>query len=247
MKRWIACTLLLLLLLLLAGCKATAPELTVLPAEEAETVTELPYLLDNNEYALYMNVFYNGMAGDYLGETQVKYGTFATIHDSFNDCTRYYVWGYLDETRCCDWQWEFVPKAPETLPEVGSLIAVTGEFSASEDALDGYWLTDAEVGVNKNYKGPQTDYRLTTMSCTLERVQMFNIQYYQNKYEGKSICFYGRVLDAATIQDPYYDNSWQRAVKYEGEMPPIGTMVVVTGSFQNGELVVSELTQSASE
>lgn len=245
MKRILVCCLLALLLLLTA-CSEPGQDSVVPASGEAETVTELPYLLDTNEYAMYTNIFYNGMAGDYLGQTQTKNGTLAIVRDSFNGCTRYYVWGYLDETRCCDWQWEFVPKSPEELPAVGSLVEVTGVFSESEDALDGYWLTEAEVGVGKHYQGPETDYRLTTMSCTLERVQMLNMQYFPDDYEGKSVRFYGRVLDDGTIQDPYYDGSWKQAVTYEGQMPPIGTMVVATGSFREGELIVTELTQSNS-
>lgn len=239
--------LLLVFALLFAGCQAggTGTE-TEQPKEDEtaqpvqtdapagpETVTALPTVLDTMEYTLYTNIFYNQSGGDYLGQTITKKGTFATIRDSFNDVTRYYVWGYLDETKCCDWQWEFVPKDGVELPPNGSLVEMTGVFAGDEAALDGYWFTDASVETLKIYDGPDVEVDMGTMSATLERVQLINMQVYPQDYAGSSVRLYGRIAGLSSVEHPYYDGAWQQEITTGQTLPAIGTLVIVTGTWSD--------------
>ena len=147
-------SLLLLSLLLLCGCgkSAPAPQTPVDPARS----DALPEVYSQDEYMLYQNVFYGDYGAEAVGKTVEKQGAYATVYDAYNQRQRYYVWGYYDRTKCCDWQWEFVPENPDALPAPGSMIRVTGTFAASEDALDGYWIEPADCSVEGIYTGPRT-------------------------------------------------------------------------------------------
>lgn len=199
-------------------------------------------VLDTNEYAMYYNIFYNDMGADYENKPVFKKGTFATLYDEYSKVTRYYVWGYNDQTKCCDWQWELKPDNEKDLPSNGSLIEVTGTFTADEASLDGYWITDPEIKVKKEYKGPDCDIDMSTMSATLERVQTF---YITNKYEGlegKTVCMYGRVFSDSSIQHPYYNEAFEVPVETEDEMPAIGMMVLVSGTVTDGKITNATVT-----
>lgn len=200
----------------------------------------VPTVLNTAEYVLYTNIFYNHTGDDYIGDTFVKTGTFAVIEDKYNSCKRYYVWGYNDSTKCCDWQWEFVPNDVSSLPAQGSLVSVRGTFGKSESALDGYWLENAAVTVKTPYNAPDGDMLLTTMSDTLERVQFINMQVFSDEFEGKTVLAYGRIASLDAIEDPYYNGSWSQPISCSGEVPPIGTMVTVRGTYKNG--VISDCT-----
>lgn len=189
-----------------------------------------PYEINALEYTLYTNIFYNDLGGQYVGKKETKTGTFAIIYDRFNEVTRYYVWGYYDETKCCDWQWEFVPVSTDNLPVPGSLVQVTGTFEKNDAALDGYWYQNAEVSVSKEYKGLDAEVDMTVMSGTLERVQVINIQQFADYFAGKKVAAYGRVGGATYIVHPYYDGAFEQAVS-GGTMPAIDTYVVVSGEY----------------
>lgn len=194
------------------------------------------------EYTLYQNIFYDetGKTGDgYVGNAVVKEGTFTVLRDQFNERDRYYVWGYLDATRCCDYQWEFVPSDPASLPAPGSAVLVTGTFNKSEDALDGYWITDASVEVLEAYDGADYDYDTTTMSATLARVQVVNIENFADYFNGKTLLLYGRALSTASIQHPYYDESWSMDFVAD-QKPATGTYLLLGGAVaaQNGACVL---------
>ena len=223
MKKAISFLLCLLLLLPLFSCR-----------NEESSDNSMPTVLDPTEYALYTNIFYNGQGGSYVGKSVTKVGIFTVITDSFHQCTRYYVWGYNDRTKCCDWQWEFIPAEVSTLPPQGSLIEVTGTFSASEAALDGYYITDASVRVKTAYQPENCDLRLFTMSDTLERVQILNVRHSPSEYEGRTVIAYGRIAGIGKIEDPYYDGSWEQAFSSEDPLPAIGTMVLLRGTFKGG-------------
>ena len=168
-----------------------------------------------------------------------KNGVFAVIQDAFNDHTRYYVWGYLDNTRCCDWQWEFVPKDTTNLPAVGSLITVSGTFVKDEDsALDGYWIKDADVSTVTAYSGAASDMHMLAMSDTLERVQLLNIMYRPEAFEGKTFTAYGRIAGPGVLQDPYYDGSWEIPFTSASDTSAlaIGTNVTLNGKVSAGTL-----------
>lgn len=66
--------------------------------------------------------------------------------------TRYYVWGYNDNTKCCDWQWEIVPESTDNLPPVGSTVNASGIFAQNDNALDGYWIENVKIEVLSEYK-----------------------------------------------------------------------------------------------
>ena len=243
MKKLLSLLLTLLTLLSLAACAGDKTPAETAGTENAgqKSADALPTVLNQGEYVLYQNVFFNDMAGDYLGKTLTKEGTFTRLYDAFSQKTRYYVWGYMDATKCCDWQWEFVPKDPDSLPANGSLVKMTGVFARDEAALDKLWLTDAAVELETAYTGPDCDVDMSAMSATLERVQLLNMQYKPEAFEGQSLCLYGRILSPGTIQHPYYDNAWTQAYAAQGESPAIGTMVLLSGTWKQGQVAEAAL------
>ena len=194
-------------------------------------------IINQSEYLLYQNIFFNDMAGDYTSKPVTKEGIFAKIEDYFNNVTRYYVWGYMDNTKCCDWQWELKVPAEQVaeLPAPGSVITVSGTFVGDENALDKYWITEPVIEVKKAYENDFDGMDLRTLDSTLERVQMINCQQFPDKVAGKQVAVYGRVLNITAIQHPYYDGSWTQDVD-AGDLPGIGTMVEIVGTFKDGVL-----------
>ena len=169
----------------------------------------------------------------------VKRGVLGKIHDAFHNTDRYYVWGYLDNTKCCDWQWEIVPKDPESLPAAGSLVSASGIFQQNDEALDKYWYTDVTVETEERYTGPQTDLNMLVLSDTLERVQVLNILYAPETFEGKAFTAYGRIAGTNMLEDPYYNGSSQIPFAAEEVAPAIGTMVKLQGRVKAGTLAES--------
>lgn len=207
-------------------------------------VTDMPETFDSMEYVLYMNIFSykdqndpsKGMGGDdYVGEKQTKEGTFFKLRDEYNKKDRYYVWGYADQTRCCDYQWEFVPDDVTALPAPGSRIKVQGTFSKSSDALDGYWLTSPTVTVEKESAAPAYELDLTTASPTLARVQIQNMQQFASVFTGKTLRVFGRLYAANCIQHPYYDGAWQMDFTGTDQTSAPGTYLLIGGTFTAGE------------
>ena len=98
-KRIMLVCLLLAAVLLLSACgekKQAAPL--------AETTSTIPTVINQAEYTLYQNIFQNNYATQYDGKAVTKRGVFATVEDAYSGVNRYYVWGVLDQTKCCDWQ-----------------------------------------------------------------------------------------------------------------------------------------------
>ncbi len=194
-------------------------------------------VLDTNEYAMYYNIFYNDQGGEYDGKPVFKKGTFATLYDEYSGITRYYVWGYNDQTKCCDWQWELKYDEVKEIPANGSLVEVTGTFTKDENALDGYWITGPKIKVKSEYTPADVDIDMSTMSATLERVQAF---YIINKYEtleGKTVRMYARVLSDTQVQHPYYNGTdFIVDVETDGKMPAIGMMVMIEGTVKEGKI-----------
>ncbi len=246
MKALLALLLALAVLAACVGCggePSDAPtETTAAPAaSEPDAAEERQEVFSQDEYMLYQNIFYSGYAQDYDGKATEKDGVFAVIHDAYSDRTRYYVWGYYDQTRCCDWQWEFVPQDGQALPPVGSLVHVTGTFAYDDNALDKYWIKDASLEPETEYAGPTADLDMRSMSATLERVQMYNIMYHPEAFEGQTYFAYGRIASVNSIQDPYYDGSWNNTMTWDGSLPAIGTLVEITGTVANGTLSVQSM------
>ena len=231
MKRLLSVFLAALLLLALSACNS-----------ESQNSKALPTLLNQNEYVLYQNIFFNDMADDYLGKSYTKEGTYTRLYDAFSQKYRYYVWGYMDATKCCDWQWEFVPADPQSLPAVGSMVKMTGTMVRDEAALDKIWFTDTSVEVETVFEPVACDVDMTTMDATLERVQLLNMQYKPEAFAGQSLRFYGRVLTPTSLQHPYYDNTWTQSFETAGTVPAIGTLVIVSGTWNNGTVSGAEVT-----
>lgn len=236
MKKIISFALACVLMLTFAAC-----------GEKADT-DSVEKVLNSMEYSMYCLVFMQDGASGFVNKTTTKEGIFAAVEDNYSSVTRYYVWGYADETLCCDWQWEFVPQDTDDLPPIGSKVKVTGSFVKSEDALDGYWISDASVKTVSEYDGASGERDTTTMSPTLTRVQLVNLMVFASKYEGKTVKIYGRVASGNKLQHPYYDNAWVVDLDYDGELPAIGTYVtvdaVISGSdYDDFKLIVQNLVQ----
>lgn len=236
MKKLISALLCITIIFAFVGCsKAEKSQTDEQPTQQTEEQNQtIETILTPAEYVLYQNIFYNEQAGDYVGKEQTKTGIFTILIDEYNSTTRYYVWGYNDNTKCCDWQWEFVPIDKENLPTPGSTVNITGTFNKNESALDGYWIENASVEVTKQYKTSEVDIDTTTMGGTLERVQVMNFQEHADKFEGKTVKVYGRIEGANSIQHPYYDNCFSQEFQSNDDVLAIGTKAVVTGKYEKG-------------
>ena len=207
---------------------------TVLPANLPEgAVTNMREYFAPEQYIEYTNIFYQDMGAQFEGETE-KEGTFAILQDEYNNRLRYYVWGYNDKTRCCDFQWEFVPTDVSALPKPGAYIHVKGNFKYNEEALDKYWIEDAAVTVEQDYTPADVDYDLTTQSPTLARVQIVNVVRHADVFKGKTFLIYGRALGTASLQHPYYDNSWSIDLRNAKDLNA-GVYYLVTGALDSDE------------
>lgn len=191
--------------------------------------------LDQLEYTLYYNLFYNNDTSE-VGKTLTKEGTFAVLKDAYNDVERYYVWGYMDNTKCCSYQWEFVMPEGTDIPESGSYVTMTGKLVKDDKALDGYRFTDVALKVEEPFKNAGFDFDMTTLSPVLNRVQIINIQQYPEQFNGKTLRLFGRALSLNTIQDPYYDNSWAMDFDGENKKMAIGDNIFIKGTItaENG-------------
>ena len=76
------------------------------------------------------------------------------------------------------------------------------------------------------------------MSDTLERVQIINVRRFPDYFKDKTYSAYGRIKTIDSIQDPYYNGSWDIPIVGQNEIPGIGTTVVLTGSVSDGKLIV---------
>lgn len=249
MKKFVSALLCVCIIFAFVGCSKAQEPLNKKENSASTTNVQvenqkMETILDPNEYILLQNIFYNDQANDYVDKDTTKKGIFSVLDDQFNNKTRYYVWGYNDNTKCCDWQWEFVPTDASKLPTVGSTIVVSGKFVANEDALDKYWIENATVEIVSQYKGLDVDVDTTTMGGTLERVQVMNIQGNKEKYEGKTISVYGRAEGPNSVQHPYYDNCFSQQFETSDPVVPTGTKIVVQGTCVDGVLKDASLNTS---
>lgn len=251
MKKFTALLITLGLILTLAACSdskkltetttdgSSQPEITTQTTADGVNLgldldTGMKEKLDQLEYTLYYNLFYNDDTSE-VDKTMTKEGTFAVLKDAFNDKDRYYLWGYMDNTKCCSYQWEFVMPKGMDIPESGSFIKMTGKLVKDDKALDGYWFTDVELEVEEEFKNAGFDFDMTTLSPVLNRVQVINMQQYPDQFNGKTMRIFGRALGLNTIQDPYYDNSWSMDFKGENKKMAVGDDIFIAGTFKGGE------------
>lgn len=198
---------------------------------DGELKTGMKEKFDQMEYAAYVDLFYNDNGASYEGKTFKKNGTFAVLYDAYSDVTRYYVWGYADNTKCCDYQWEFVMPEGTDIPEPGSYIKLQGTMEKNEDALDGYWLKDVSLEVTDSFKNAGFDMDMTTMSPTLVRVEIINILQHKDKFADKTVRVFGRALSDNTIQHPYYNESWNMHFTAADTVPAIGDYILLEGTY----------------
>lgn len=187
---------------------------------------------DKLEYAAYINLFYNSDVSD-VGKTMTKDGVFTKIYDAYNKMERYYVWGYLDTTKCCSYQWEFVMPQGTEIPEPGSYVKMTGKLVEDAAALDHYWFTEAKLEVTDVFENAGVDYDMTTLSRDLTRVQIINMQQFTSDehFNNKTLRVFGRALSPNTIQDPYYDNCWAMDFTSAGDPVAIGEDIFIRGAL----------------
>ena len=213
-------------------------ETTTIPANAPEqSVSGIKETFNQLEYAAYINIFYEKKGSDYVNKVYNKEGTFAVLHDEYNKTDRYYVWGYADKTRCCDWQWEFVPADVNALPTPGSLVKLKGKLVQDEKSLDGYRFSDVTLETVEKFT-PAQGLDLTVLSPTLVRVQVANMQGNAEVFKGEKVRIFGRALNGSCLQHPYYDGSWNMdMILPENEKAPAtGQYLTVDGVFtaENG-------------
>lgn len=247
MKKVFAFILAVTMLCVLASCGGKTPDETENGQNNSTAVgaSGMKEKFDQMEYTLYTNIFFNDRGSDYEGQRLTKEGSFASIYDAYNSVTRYYVWGFADQTKCCDFQWEIVLPEGVTAPANGSYVTMTGDFTKSEEALDGYWFTNAELTELEPYKGESAnyDYDLTTMSATLARVQIVNMEMFPDAFNGKTALIYGRAYSTASLQHPYYDESWYMDFINAEKSPAIGQYLILGGKLTaSGETTVLDVT-----
>ncbi len=254
MKKLFALILALSLLLALSACGSTTKnptggettegEITEAEGKEEATNPTADALLegeglntgmkekfDQMEYSAYVDLFYNENGKSYEKKTFKKDGTFAILRDAYSETTRYYVWGYADNTRCCDYQWEIVLPEGTEIPEAGSYVKVEGTMEKNEAALDGYWLTDVTLETTENFKNAGFDLDMTTMSPTLVRVQIINMLQFPENFKDMKVRLFGRALLANAIQHPYYDEAWSMHFTEADTVPSIGNYILLEGVF----------------
>lgn len=213
-------------------------ENTTIPANAPEdAVVGIKEAFSSLEYAAYLNIFYEKKGDEYADKVYNKEGTFAVLHDEYNGVDRYYVWGYADKTRCCDWQWEFVPSDVSSLPAPGSYVKLKGKLVADDKSLDGYRFVDTSIEVSEAYT-PDDGLDLTVMSPTLVRVQIANMQGNPDAFKDKNVKVFGRALNGSCLQHPYYDGAWNLdMVLPDGtDAPATGQYLIASGVFtvENG-------------
>lgn len=242
MKRITAVLMCFVLTLCFAACGASNTENKTPNASNPEP-TPFEAVYNEEEHKLYHEIFFDKKGDDYEGKEAVKTGTFTTLFDEYNEVTRYYVWGYDPDDLSHDWQWELKLKNTKNLPKNGSVVEVKGKLEKSDKALDGYWFTEPEITVKSEYTGAEYDVDMSVMSSTLERVQIVNIQNHADKYQGKSIAIYGRIVSDNMLKHPYSDDSWQIHIHTEGKVPKADKMVLVTGTYSEGVINDAAVTE----
>ena len=223
------------------GDTVTNPSADALPSD-GELDTGMKEKFDQMEYSAYVDLFYNDNGASYEGKTFQKDGTFAILQDAYSGVTRYYVWGYADNTKCCDYQWEIVLPEGTEIPEPGSYVEVTGTMEKNTAALDGYWLKDITLEVKEAFNNAGFGMDMTTMSPTLVRVQIINILQFPDNFKDMTVRIFGRALSANTIQHPYYNESWSMHFSETDNAPAIGSYILLEGTYNNKLVTTEKLT-----
>ena len=217
------------------------------PKLSPETVSlGLDYVTDADESAEYQKVIVGGDSEGVKDTTVSKTGMFCILQDRFYDAERYYVWGYGDDARSTDWQWEFVPADASALPAQGSVITVTGTLKETDKALDRLRIEDAAVSVDSEYSADSAyDVDCRFMGSTLERVQVQNVSLNPADFGGKTFAVYGRSGGAASVRN-LYDGAegaiieWALEYGTAYENPEQDTPIIVTGTLDGEDAVMHD-------
>ncbi len=192
-------------------------------------------VISHEEDEAYHDLFYNKNTSAYENKKFTKEGIFAVIFDAYNEKERYYVWGYGHDTRDCCYQWEFVMPEGTKAPAPGSLIEVKGTMTHSEDALDGYWLTDASLSVKKAATETDFDYDLVSMSPTLMRVQIINMLNKSDFFKAVTVRIPGKTVNENTIAPAFTDDDWTLHFTSAKSHINADTLVIVEGTYNTAE------------
>lgn len=204
-----------------------------------DTVLEsIPLVVSEEDWQVYSNVYRSGDISKLNYEIKEGTGIFTTIKNNKTGKNSYYVWGYSDEDRTHDWQWELdLENYNGQIPSNGSLIHYSGTFVSSELANDYYWLTNVYLDVKRELVlKTKYDYDTRTMSPTLSYFQLCHVLGYIGQTEGQPICIYGRVsslnMDGihTSVQHPYIDDFWNITIDTQINVPKIGSTIVIKGT-----------------
>ena len=247
MKKLFSLLLVITVIFSLTACSADKTVDTNNPTADAlmsdgELNTGMKEKFDQMEYSAYIDLFYNGNGTSYAGKSFTKDGTFAILQDAYSDVTRYYVWGYADNTKCCDYQWELKLPSDANIPEPGSYVRVTGKMEKNEAALDGYWLTDVTLTTEKSFENAGFHMDMTTMSPTLVRVQIINMQNFPEIFKDMTVRVFGRALSPTSIQHPYYNEAWSMDFTAADTAPATGKYILLEGTYSDGLISTGRLT-----
>ena len=174
---------------------------------------------------------------------QTKQGIYTRFFDKLTQKTRHFIWGYTDETKTSDWQWEFTPENEEELPFPGSTIEITGVLTEDFEALSGYGFQDVTVRTIKKYtQRAIADIDMNTMSNTIQHLQISNILHYASDYESLVLCVRAKFGESGTLLSPD-DSGWELPYRCEGTVtaPPSGTVALVLGRLSAGTLVIKTI------
>lgn len=192
-------------------------------------------VINAKEDEAYHDLFFDKNTSAYENKKFTKEGIFAVIFDAYNEEERYYVWGYGHDTRDCCYQWEFVLPEGTEMPAPGSLIEVKGTMTHSDDALDGYWLTDTTVSVKKAATKADFDYDLVSMSPTLMRVQIINMLNKSDFFKDVSIRVPGKTVNENTISPAFTNDEWTLHFTSASSHINAGSLVIIEGTFNTAE------------
>lgn len=147
MKKIICMLLAFLMVLALSACSTGTDNTTISNETDPATTNgssktidvDLTKLSSTMVYSEVYNMMTN--PSDYMGKTVKMSGQFAVYHDEASD-NYYFACLIADATACCQQGLEFVLagdyKYPNDYPELGSEIAVVGEFSTYKEGDNQY-------------------------------------------------------------------------------------------------------------
>ena len=214
---------------------------------DVEFVKELDFgfedVISSEEDEAYHDLFYDKNTSAYENKKFTKEGIYAVIFDAFNEKERYYVWGYGHDTRDCCYQWEFIMPEGTEIPAPGSLIEVKGTMTHSDDALDGYWLSDASLTVKKAAEKQDADYDLVSMSPTLMRVQIINMLNKSDSFKDVTVRIPGKTVNENTIAPAFTDDEWTLHFTSAKSHINADSLVIIEGIFNtsdNANMIKSE-------